>query len=135
MFPKKEEERKKKEIKKEKKERRDIIGRSRRNKTREISERWMAKCEIKGKEKREGRKKDSPYLPQDRKNVPFFFSPRARKVAFERTRKLVGGERVTVVAQSSHVIREENFYILGRYPSPLPFDVVIDVVETSTTLL
>lgn len=87
----------------------------------------MAKCEIKGKEKREGRKKDSPYLPQDRKNVPFFFSPRARKVAFERTRKLVGGERVTVVAQSSHVIREENFYILGRYPSPLPFDVVIDV--------
>lgn len=65
-------------------------------------------------------------MPQDRKNVPFFFSPRARKVAFERTRKLVGGERVTVVAQSSHVIREENFYIL---------DVVIDVVETSTMLL
>lgn len=30
------------------------------------------------------------------------------------------------MAQSSHVIREENFYIL---------DVVIDVVETSTMLL
>lgn len=102
MFPKKEEE-EKKEIKKEKKqkekERRDIIGRSRRNKTREISERWTAKCEIKGKEKREGRKKDSPYLPQDRKNVPFFFSPRARKVAFERTRKRSWHNRPTLFAK------------------------------------
>lgn len=80
----------------------------------------MAKCEIKGKEKREGRKKDSPYLPQDRKNVPFFFSPRARKVAFERTRKLVGGERVTVVAQSSQRYSRREFLYSRPIPLPTP---------------
>lgn len=67
----------------------------------------------------------------DRKKKRSFFSSR-RGLKVAGSMKLVGGERVTVAAQSSRVTRQRNFYILGRYPSSSPrFDVVIDVVETT----
>lgn len=68
----------------------------------------------------------------DRKKKRSLFSSR-RGLKVAGSMKLVGGERVTVAAQSSRVTRQRNFYILGRYPSSSSprFDVVIDVVETT----